>query len=232
MNEKNFAGEISKITQKKVGKEDVIPEKKEEYFEFEKIKNKIVFRLVNYDKNKEALKKRPYFEFCDLAIVFDVVVAEFNDCCMTYRIDNCMAKRWKVSKAVLYDIAYINTKDIFGIELFSVNDLFQKVFNRNREEFESSELYAMTNKNMTWGAVNILYTDSLKQMADFLDSDLLILPSSVHEIILLKADPLSDTSLILRNMVQEINDTYVEEDEVLSYNIYYYNRNTNEISIG
>ena len=88
----------------------------------------------------------------------------------------------------------------------------------------------MTNKNMTWGAVNILYTDSLKQMADFLDSDLWILPSSVHEIILLKADP--DTSLILRNMVQEINDTYVEENEVLSNNIYYYNRNTNEISIG
>ena len=84
-------------------------------------------------------------------------------------------------------------------------------------------LYVLTNKDKMYGASALLYSGQLKILAEKLQSDLLILPSSVHEVLLLEDDREQDYAFY-REMVREVNGSQVEPDEVLSENIYRYDR--------
>lgn len=87
-----------------------------------------------------------------------------------------------------------------------------------------SPMYVMTNENKVWGAISMLWQESLQKLADELESDLLILPSSVHEIILLPVEEEQYSNEYLQDMVRDINRDHVEPEEVLSDHIYRYLR--------
>lgn len=96
------------------------------------------------------------------------------------------------------------------------------VFNRDYE------MYVMTNKTRINGASCIFYDGVLEHFADSIDSDVYILPSSVHEVILLPKSKGFDKE-ILKKMVREVNIEGVSADEVLSNNIYEYVKKDEEI---
>ena len=89
-------------------------------------------------------------------------------------------------------------------------------------------LLILTNRSGVYGASAILYEGVLKNIAQRLGSDLVILPSSVHEVILL---PYEDERRMegLERMVREINQTVLPEEEVLSDQVYVYNRETDKV---
>ena len=78
------------------------------------------------------------------------------------------------------------------------------------------------------GAACILYPDVLRECSRKIGGDLLILPSSIHEVILMP-DHGNGNRAELREMVEEINQTQLEAEEVLSGQVYRYERNTNKI---
>ena len=92
------------------------------------------------------------------------------------------------------------------------------------------DMYVMTNKNKFYGAVTITYEKVLKDFANLKNCNLYILPSSIHECILIPEDYTEDASG-LREMVQSVNSTEVSDEEVLSDNVYYYDRNSDKITI-
>ena len=89
-------------------------------------------------------------------------------------------------------------------------------------------MYVLTNQLKMNGAACILYPDALRKCSQQIGSDLLILPSSIHEVILLPDDGRSNREE-LREMVEEINRTQLEVEEVLSGQVYRYERKTNRI---
>ena len=94
------------------------------------------------------------------------------------------------------------------------------------------EMWVITNDRGINGAASILYTDVLSNLADKLDSDLYILPSSVHEVITVSSkSSVSKDVDDLAQMVHEINMTQVELDERLSNQVYFYDRTTQQISL-
>ena len=68
------------------------------------------------------------------------------------------------------------------------------------------------------------------ELADRLGSDLLILPSSVHEVLLLPDDGIQSYDFY-RRMVNEVNMTQVDLEEILSFNLYRYDREKEEIEM-
>lgn len=68
----------------------------------------------------------------------------------------------------------------------------------------------------------------IKGLADKLHTDLLILQSSVHETLLLPDDHVWKCGFY-REMVREVNTTQVDPEEILSFNLYRYNREKDEI---
>lgn len=92
------------------------------------------------------------------------------------------------------------------------------------------QLYIFTNTMKTYGAAAILYPDMLKKMAEQLGGDLLILPSSIHEVLLLRYDPEQNINWF-QEMVCSINRSDVAERDVLSNHVYIYRREKDMVEI-
>jgi hypothetical protein len=90
-------------------------------------------------------------------------------------------------------------------------------------------MYILTNQEGNFGAAELLRRDILCDIADRLQSDIIILPSSIHELIVIP-DENGDNEELAR-MVKEINITQVAVDEVLSDHVYRYERENKAVSI-
>lgn len=93
---------------------------------------------------------------------------------------------------------------------------------------EETGSFILTNKRNFNGATVLLYDDILNTVANKLDSDLLILPSSIHEVLVLKLERNVNIDF-LKNLVTEVNATEVAPEEVLSDTVYLYSRNLNKL---
>ena len=90
------------------------------------------------------------------------------------------------------------------------------------EEESETPLYVLTNKARLYGASCILYPNLLDSIADKLTCDFYLIPSSIHEVILVPESGTEDTNL--NDMVAEVNHTQVDPKEVLADHVYYYDR--------
>jgi hypothetical protein len=85
------------------------------------------------------------------------------------------------------------------------------------------DMYVLTNVNGINGASTILYNGLIEAFANKIKANVIILPCSIHEVIMI---PYSTEFTIeeLKNMVKEINGSKVPEGEVLSDSVYVYQR--------
>lgn len=194
------------------------------------VKTRIIFKLVNTEKNHELLQDIPHIPFHDLSIVFQCLVSEERFGNASILIHNVHMQLWRVNARELYERALENTPRLQGYELTdmrSVLEEMKQLGGERAEEIEEIEqeipMYVLSNRTRIHGAACILYPDILKDFAYVVGKDLYVLPSSVHEVILLPADGTQDSGQ-LEEMVREINRTQVEEEEVLSDSVYYYRR--------
>jgi hypothetical protein len=86
----------------------------------------------------------------------------------------------------------------------------------------------LTNKSRLFGAVCIIYPDLLKDFACAIKSSFYVIPSSVHEVILVPSENTFEADEI-RRMIKEINDTQVKPEEILSYSLYYFDKDKNKL---
>ena len=89
-------------------------------------------------------------------------------------------------------------------------------------------MYVLSNRNRVEGAACMLYPGLIRGFAEKAGSSLYIIPSSVHELLLLPAEDCGEAAGI-RDMIREVNDTQVSDEEILSYSLYYYDREEEKI---
>lgn len=90
-------------------------------------------------------------------------------------------------------------------------------------------MFILTNALRNQGAAAILYDGILKRLSDKFGSDLYILPSSIHECIIISAEE-EDAREGLERLVCRVNHSQVAKEERLSDHVYRYERKTDEIS--
>ena len=206
--------------------------------DFEKAKDKIVFSLVNYEMNKKRLESMPYVPFWDLAIIFDVLLERTESGQRTVDVTNKELTAWGTTKEELLFWAKKNTPRLYMAEISLLDDVVKSFsdgiardgyFDGFMKEKEH-DFYVLGNRNGIKGAAVILYEGLLKEMAKSLESDLLILPSSIHEILVMAYD--NEVNLFLiKDMVERINQSEIPLCDVLSNEIYRYSREKEEISM-
>lgn len=204
--------------------------------DFEKAKNKVVFSLVNYEMNRERLESMPYVPYLDLAIIFYVLLDRTENGERTAVVTNKELTAWRTTKEELLLLARQNTPRLYMAEVNSLNDVMKSLIKDTKsetffEEFitgEESSFYVLSNRNGVKGAAVILYDGLLKEIAKSLENDLLILPSSVHEVLVMAYDKEMDF-LSIRNMVEHINKVDVPVCDVLTNQIYRYDRGKDQV---
>ena len=90
-------------------------------------------------------------------------------------------------------------------------------------------IYLLTNTRKYLGAICIHYPGMAEQIGESLKSDYYVLPSSIHECLILPAEGFSEAQL--KTMVEEINETRLPPQEVLSNQVYYYDRNLRRLAV-
>ena len=218
-------------------KEDGIGRKIDVSFfqDFEKVKEKLCFRLVNREKNREQLEKVPYIPILDLAICFYYAFDEAgvdNGMIPIYRshLDN-----WKVTDRDLLEIAVKNTPRLFPGETIPMEDVLgdalQELPEEVRREFlRKVSMMILTNSRKTYGACSILYPGMLEQLAERIGGDYYMIPSSVHEFLLVPREREQDREE-LKKMIAEVNRTELPPEEVLSDHLYLYCSREREVRI-
>ena len=196
---------------------------------FDTIKDKIVYKVVNYRSNEKLLEQVPHKRILDLAVVFYCLLDNEYGRSATALIYNNNLKNWNVTIDDVYKAALKNTPDLLHSKISSMAALVEKCgVNVDGEEVDlkdyvPSDMYVLTNESKLNGAACILYENVLYDFAQKLGADLYILPSSVHEVILLPKLSMFEKDELV-NMVKEVNTEGVAADEVLSDHVYEYNR--------
>ncbi len=232
---KSILSIIDDIVSIRIFNEGNIEFEAEAIYDYNKIKENIIVRIINYEKNKNQLEKCPYIPFNDLAITFRWLAHKDDVGIATSLISNSEMERWNISVGELYRTAIENSRRIFPAKITNMKSLFNEYIEECKEymeyyEEEQIKLYVLTNEIGVNGATSMIYKDILKKFADEKASNLYILPSSIHEVIIVPEVYINDKNY-LKEIVKSANKTVVGLMDVLSDTVYYYDRNDNNISI-
>jgi len=205
----------------------------EYYKHYEMVKDKIVYKLINYEMNETLLQDVPHIRWNDLAIVFCHLIDSESIDNASILIRNDHALMWGVSVTELREAAEANTPEVCGDELVDLRKLLPQLVAMTECEYmdySSLEMFILSNTKRTFGATSILYSDKIRLMAEEYGCGIYVIPSSIHEVILLPERP-EYNSVYIRQMIRDVNDTQLDLEERLSNNLYYYDNESGKISI-
>lgn len=207
-------------------------------FEYENLKDKIFYRLVNYEMNSELLKDLPHDHVLDLAIIYYGLMYVDEEGIGSVQFSKEHLKRFAIDKEILRADAIRNTPILFPsiirpvqsvlMDLMTVNGTDAKEHSKELSDDFNVPMYILSNKQGINGAACLLYHQELQRFYEKINKDFYILPSSIHELILVpvKSDMIATS---LDKLVQEVNQTQVLEEEVLSEHAYLYSEICDEL---
>ena len=161
----------------------------------------VIPKLINAEKNKELLKICPHRMFLDLAVVYEIMLGT-NQFIL---IRNGMSDYRGMTEEELYDLAVENIRN--QKQLITFAQMFAGIVDEE-VDLEEFPMLIVRTKCKTHGAGIMLCEDVLSEVAEKFQSDLYILPSSIHEIIAIPAD-FGDGVTKLKDMVNNINQTEI-----------------------
>ena len=203
-------------------------------------KDNIVFQVINTLQNEDMLRDMPHREFQDLSIIYRWVVKVDESGIQSSAIRNNLAEQLGMNEEQLFKCAVENTRRIFPPTVKSMNDVIREMFISDGMPAEVADMMIgeMPEDKMMWvisndrginGAGSMLYEDNLHKLAMKLETDLYILPSSVHECIAVSTnvgDPYE-----LAEMVSEINMGQVALEDRLSNQVYHYDKDARRLTL-
>lgn len=210
--------------------------------DFNRAKERICFKLVNAERNRELLADIPSIPYHDFAIVFYILISKGADGTGTVLVRNSFLDMWGADAQMLYPIAMRNTQRILRGRVQSIESVIAEIMEDTPDagefydmpdtgEFydmpavteDAFPMYVASNYDRLNGASVLMYPKLLRDFSERIGSDFFILPSSVHELIFLPDTDGVDIEY-MKTMVRDINGSEVAENEVLSDNVYYYSR--------
>ena len=203
----------------------------EELLQWDNIKDKVVCRLINMEKNKELLKNVPYIPWCDLAVIFCLVLRDDTKEMATAMINQNLCRIWKKSAEDLMEVAKKNTVSLFPPKKMSLRNVIESMYGKSDLPYDNikDNMIVLTNTKLSHGAITFLYPNVLAEIAEELQSDLYIIPCGIHETIAIPVNVIDQKEVL--NVIKDMNEHAVLETEFLSDNIYYYERKNSVLSM-
>ncbi len=199
--------------------------------DFDLIRDKIIFRLVNAERNEELLKEVPHRRFLDLAVIYTVFIDGIFKTPGNIVVRNDLMKTWGTDEGELNRLSLENTPRLKKPVIRELSDMIFDLMGSDDQEkdcmkeelFDTGavKMFVVTNNDKFYGDSIILYPDLLNEIRENTRSDFFLLPSSVHEFIIVPDDGIVDEEE-LKELVRSVNETSVGAEDYLSDNVYRY----------
>ncbi len=228
---------IVKLISEKRDVEDVVRKLQQ----YNLIQYDLVFNLINYDLNREILEERPHKKFMDLAAVGMIRVETRDGLDGIVYVTHNMLKTWKIDEDTLFEQCMRNTlhrenhsildiKDIVAkMSVCAENEIFQEMMDDMFGD-DKSFMYVLSNEKRHMGANALVNHTLLHNFAMEHDSNLIIYPSSIHELIIVFEEDFR-FGCMDPDMVKQINEEQVYREEWLSNSVYMYDREKEKLFI-
>ncbi len=196
------------------------------FVNYESAKHRIVFKLVNREKNEKLLSLIPYVDYMDLVMVFYYLIRDENVGNATILLHHSHLKMWGVDQEEIYRQACINTPNLLPAAITGMREIIEQMMKEplklDEDLGEDIPMYVMTNPMKMNGAATMAYPNVIRNFANAVGQNVYIIPSSIHEVILVPER--GTEGGCLNDMVREVNETQVDPKEVLADHVYYYDR--------
>ena len=191
-----------------------------------KIAKKSLFvKLVNTERNESLVEQSISKEFLDLSAVVRVVLKMDKEGMASMALSKGDAEILGMTEEEIYAAALANTLRLFPPKLMNLGRYVEMSIGAELPLGEDEvTTYILTNQKEVDGAIYFMSPEVVGAIAEALEDDLYILPSSVNEVLLVRASELEDGVDKLKEMVRDANETVVAEKDILSYNVYHYDK--------
>lgn len=197
--------------------------------DFSKIRENLFYRLINYEKNQELLSMVPHTRFLDLAKIY-YADCRIGETAGSIPIYHRHVKEWNITEDELITAAEENTPRLYPANLHPIFDTLGLGGDINLIPEMPVPMFVLSNTENHNGAAAVCYKNVLERFSKKIEDNLVILPSSVHETILMPLQKNSSKES-LREMVYDVNRTMLDQSEFLSDNVYLYSRKDRQLMI-
>ena len=196
--------------------------------DYEQMKDKLAMEVVAADRNADLLAKVPHQEMEDMAVVYRFVMESDENGRASILVSNDLLDKMGVTPEQLHADALENAPELRPAVIKGMSEVMMDMMGEDAhemfgiDEFPQDEMmYVSTVPDKISGAGVIAYQEFMDQAAEKLGGDFYILPSSIHEVLLVKDDGAVNFN-DLKSMVEDVNATQVAPEEKLTDSVYHY----------
>jgi len=204
---------------------------------YERAKEFLLIDACNAGMNRDQLSCVPHVRKGDLAYRYLLYMAGkgTKNCVL---VGNELIQKWGITEETLRSDAWRNMKKKWPPRVLSIIDILEKILGEETEEddaevkaaLEGCMLHCISNSDSFHGASYMFDGEFMDSLARRFEDDLVLFPSSVHELLFLPRRDVDDLKNV-NEMVMEVNNTRVQAEDILSNNIYVYDRKKRNIGI-
>lgn len=208
--------------------------------DLDKVRNRIIPRLINAKRNEEYLIDKPHRLVEDLAVVYAVNISEDETGTMSAPVTYSLIESYGITPEELDNIAMYNLEEV-SVSFKSMRETLMEMYKESHgedipeymlpPEGAVPAMYVLTNVSKLNGATMILNKGIMDSVLDRVGRDVVIIPSSVHEVLVLPVPEDSTDTSEYANMIQDVNRSQLAPNEILSDHAYLYTRKDGLMSI-
>jgi hypothetical protein len=193
----------------------------EQFMNFDLIKDHICLKLISLKQNVRLLQDTPFMRYYDLALVCIYFHTEPDkEITSSALIKNDCLSMWGIDQNTLFEWATQNTPRLMHPQIHPIRELLMRMPQSAHRQLPYPDMYILTNEHHYLGAVCMSFPGVLEELAQKHQSDLILLPSSIHELIIIPAN--DDLPEDLNEIIMSVNHEAVEVHEQLADHYYYY----------
>ena len=185
--------------------------------------------LIKTEDNKEMLETLVSKAFLDLSVIYVLRIDDRDGSCASVKVTKDMIKNYGISKEELDEVAMYNLRNKDKPEISTMRETLSRLMHDSIIDTDENNqmdcMHVLTNKTGCNGAAQML---NMEQLSGKYEKNFYIIPSSIHELILLDDTDDMDVGMV-NQMIREVNESQLSPEEVLSDHCYYYDFGNKEV---
>lgn len=211
-----------------------------EEYQSETSTKKVLPYLINAARNSRYLKDKPHKFVEDLAVVYKIDCGGNENGRLVVPITYDSIEALEITPEELDQLAMSNLEEM-SVNFKTMRDMLIETYRRSRgcdipeymlpPEEETPSMYVLTNVYKSDGAVMILNERVMKSILRRIGRDMIIIPCSIHEVIIMPVPENGINTNEFVNLIQDVNASELAPNEILSDHAYLYTKKNGLMSI-
>ena len=207
--------------------------------DYSQMKEKLAMEVVSAEANKEMLENVPHQNMEDMAVVYRFILSSDDEGRASVLVTNQILENMGVTPEQLHADAMENAPQIKPAEIKGMSEVMAEMMGIEQAEMmgivpvdpKDEQMFVATVPDKVHGAGVLAYQDFMDQAAERVGGDFFILPSSIHEVLIVPDNGKMDLK-DLENMVKEVNATQVAPADKLTDSVYHYDSKEKIFELG